>query len=67
MKISTRRSFIKKIFIVCGAFIFVALWINYDMVRFAKQYIKNADDERLTKADCILVLGARVWRNGAIS
>ena len=64
MKIAKHRSFLKKIGIVCGACIFIALWINYDMVRFSKQYIKNADDERLAGADCILVLGARVWRNG---
>ena len=64
MNISKRKTFLKKIFILCGAFIFVALWINYDMLRFAKQYIKNADDECLAGADCILVLGARVWRNG---
>ena len=64
MNISKRKTFLKKIFIVCGAFIFIALWINYDMVRFSKQYIKNADDECLAGADCILVLGARVWRYG---
>ena len=64
MKISKRRSFMKTISIVWGALIFVALWINYDMVRFAKQYIKHPDDERLVKADCILVLGALVLRNG---
>lgn len=64
MNISKHKTFLKKIFIVCGAFIFVALWINYDMVRFSKQYIKNIDDECLIKSDCILVLGARVWRNG---
>ena len=34
------------------------------MVRFSEQYIKNIDDECLIKSDCILVLGARVWRNG---
>ena len=64
MKISKRKVLLNKILIMGGAFIFVALWINYDMVRFAKQYIKNADDECLAGADCILVLGARVWKNG---
>ena len=61
MNISKRKTFLKKIFILCGAFIFVALWINYDMLRFAKQYIKNADDERLMGADCILVFRLIVY------
>lgn len=59
-----RKTLLKTTLIICSALIFVTLWVNYDMVRFAKPYIKNADDASLMEADCILVLGARVLKNG---
>jgi len=64
MKIPKNKTLLQHTFIVCCYLLFIAVSINYHIIQSAKQYIKNADDACLTGADCILVLGALVWKNG---
>ena len=64
MKIPKNKTLLQHTFIVCCYLLFIAVSISYHIIQSAKQYIKNADDACLTGADCILVLGALVWKNG---
>ncbi len=55
---------LKIFFTVFLSFIAACVLINVHIVRFADKYITQADDGRIKDADCILVPGALVLKNG---
>lgn len=59
---------LKTVFICFSAvllgFILFAVGINLGMRAFSGRYIAKPDDARIKDSDCILILGALVWKNG---
>ena len=61
----------KKIFlwfvVACGLFALFVCLVNTFMIGYASRFILTAGQAAALDADCVLVLGARVYEDGSLS
>ncbi len=63
-KLFRRKKLLKTCAVLFFVLILFVVWVNVHTIIVAKPFIVDSDDVLLNDADCILILGALVWKNG---